>query len=135
MDRVKLGERVRHLRKAAGYKSQEEFCAKAGFSMKVIRPIEAGDGNPTLESLETIASTLGIDVLDLLSDDATMHVHTDAKEIAREVAALLPKYSADEESLIRLFRRLSDDGKKAILLTLEERVGPDNLEPKKLGRG
>lgn len=63
-----LGERIRSLRKTAKL-TQEELCAAAGFSKKVIQDIESGQGNPTLESLISISDVLKVPTIALFGGD------------------------------------------------------------------
>ena len=63
--RVALGRTVRALRSAAGY-SQEGFADAIGVHRTYMGTLERGDGNPTLETLDLIATGLGIAVSELL---------------------------------------------------------------------
>lgn len=80
MDKVKLAEKIRALRKAVPLR-QDDLAAKAGVSLRVIKELEGGRGNPTLESLSLVLSVLGISFGELFVENSKNLVHTrDAKE-------------------------------------------------------
>ncbi|BAK45829.1 helix-turn-helix domain-containing protein [Eggerthella sp. YY7918] len=62
-----LGAAVKSKRAARGFTAQE-FSLASGLSRSHLRAIEAGKGNPTLETIEKIALALGEDPLEFLSD-------------------------------------------------------------------
>ena len=62
--RVALGERIRALRKAAGF-SQESFADRVGIHRTYGGELERGEANVTLENLVKVASALGITLSDL----------------------------------------------------------------------
>ena len=76
--RVALGQTVRALRSAAGY-SQEGFADAVGVHRTYMGTLERGDGNPTLETLELIATGLQIPVSELLRAAETGHLPTIAQ--------------------------------------------------------
>lgn len=129
VDKTKLGERIRQLRKGAGFTSQEEFCEKAGFSMKVIRSIESGHGNPTLKNLETIASVLRVPFLELFSnqDGASLKVASDAtkppslfevrKVLREEIQAI-----KQEDALFLALSRLSEADRNDLIAIANRRL-------------
>lgn len=57
MNKNELAEKIRILRKRNGFR-QEDLAAKSGVSIRVIKDIESATGNPTLTSLDLIASVL-----------------------------------------------------------------------------
>jgi len=63
--RVQLGRAVRALRLQAGF-SQEGFAAAARVHRTFASALERGQANPSLETLERIACSLGIPVWKLL---------------------------------------------------------------------
>jgi transcriptional regulator with XRE-family HTH domain len=67
---VSLGRKIRSLRKMRGLR-QEQLGDMADLSSKFIGEIERGTGNPTVKSLQRIASALGVDAAHLLHADAT----------------------------------------------------------------
>jgi transcriptional regulator with XRE-family HTH domain len=60
-----FGQVVRALREEAGY-SQEGFAYAVRVHRTYMGTLERGQGNPTLEKIEAIARTLGVNVGDLL---------------------------------------------------------------------
>jgi transcriptional regulator with XRE-family HTH domain len=74
MDRLKLGQTIRRLRKSCGF-TQHTLADKSGVSHRIIQDLEAGDGNPTIETLEALASTLGSPIVSLfISDEGQGHI-------------------------------------------------------------
>jgi transcriptional regulator with XRE-family HTH domain len=62
---IRLGRTVRELRAAAGY-SQESFAARIKVHRTFMGTIERGNTNVSLETLERLASGLGLDVWELI---------------------------------------------------------------------
>ncbi|MDU2209875.1 MAG: helix-turn-helix transcriptional regulator [Eubacterium sp.] len=60
-----IGENIRLLRIKSGL-SQEQLALNAGVNTSYIGQIERGEKNPTIKTLEKIASALSIDLIDLL---------------------------------------------------------------------
>ncbi|MGQ9755705.1 MAG: helix-turn-helix domain-containing protein, partial [Desulfotomaculales bacterium] len=56
-DGMHPGEKIRKLRRAAGY-TQEQLAAAAGLSQQYLSDIETGRHRPSLRALETIAGAL-----------------------------------------------------------------------------
>jgi transcriptional regulator with XRE-family HTH domain len=56
-----LQEAVKRMRALSGL-TQQEFADHRGVSIKVIKEIERGVGNPTLNTLNQIASIFGLEV-------------------------------------------------------------------------
>ena len=63
--RHSLGQRVRRLRNSAGL-SQDALARAAGVGRVTLVRLEKGEQTPRLKTLEAIARTLGVRVLDLL---------------------------------------------------------------------
>ena len=61
----RFGNRVRELRKAAGY-SQEEFADRCDLDRSYLGGIERGERNLALRNIEQIAKALGLSISDLL---------------------------------------------------------------------
>lgn len=59
-----LAENIRRFRQAAGL-SQKDLASAIGTSHPRISEIENGSGNPTIKTLERIASVLTVDIVDL----------------------------------------------------------------------
>jgi transcriptional regulator with XRE-family HTH domain len=67
--RKRFGERIRVLRKAAGF-SQEAFADASGFARSYMSRIERGAGNPSLDAIESLAGALKVPAQALFSDDS-----------------------------------------------------------------
>ena len=63
---IAFGKRVAELRKNAGY-SQEQFAFKCDVDRTYIGTIERGEKSPTLNTIEKIASALGISKSELFN--------------------------------------------------------------------
>lgn len=63
-----FGERLRALRNASGL-SQAELADRVELSEEWIRRMERGEGSPSLQTIETLASVLGADPVELLSSE------------------------------------------------------------------
>lgn len=58
MEKMALADKIRDLRKRAKM-SQEDLAERAGVARGVIQQIEAGNANPTLETMYALAQALG----------------------------------------------------------------------------
>lgn len=65
MNKNELAEKIRILRKAKGLR-QDDLAGKAGVSIRVIRDLEGASGNPTIASLDLVASVLGVTLPQIL---------------------------------------------------------------------
>lgn len=65
MNKIELAEKIRTLRKSKELR-QDDLAAKAGVSIRVIRDLESGTANPTIESLELVCSVLGVPLPQIL---------------------------------------------------------------------
>jgi transcriptional regulator with XRE-family HTH domain len=61
----RFGQRVRELRKAAGY-SQEAFGDKCGLDRTYMGGIERGERNVALKNVAVIAESLGLSLSELM---------------------------------------------------------------------
>lgn len=64
---MNFGKRLKALRKDANL-SQHELASRAGVSHRAIQDIESGSGNPTLDTLSSLAASLKITVSELCYD-------------------------------------------------------------------
>ena len=62
---VKIGNKIRNLRKKKGF-SQEEFAAEAELGRTYMGRIERGEQNISIQNLIKIAITLQVEVVELL---------------------------------------------------------------------
>jgi len=60
-----IGARIRAARLAVGL-SQEHAAERAGVGYKRWQEIEGGSANPTIRTLDRIASTLGVEIWNIL---------------------------------------------------------------------
>jgi transcriptional regulator with XRE-family HTH domain len=65
-----IGAHIRHARLAAGL-SQENAAARSGVGYKRWQEIEAGSANPTIRTLDRIATTLGVTIWRILRKDGS----------------------------------------------------------------
>jgi len=66
--RKRLSESVKKARRQVGL-SQEALALRAGINRSYVGQIERGIGNPSLQVMVKLATTLQIDVVDLLKRD------------------------------------------------------------------
>lgn len=65
--RIAFGDRVREVRKAKGWASQEDFAHHAGLDRTYVSGIERARRNPTLDVIVRIAHALDVSPADLLA--------------------------------------------------------------------
>ena len=116
MDLGRLGEKIRNLRKTAGF-SQEDLAERARIANRALQRIETGRANPTLETLDSIAGALGVSVGALFDDGNTPR---------RSVAEALAKPSQARAALAEAARLLSamalaSAPRRALILALVHR--------------
>lgn len=66
--KLKLGQRVKSLRHEQKI-SQEELAARSGLDRTYLAGIESGKRNPTIESIQKVASGLGISLAQFFEAD------------------------------------------------------------------
>lgn len=59
-----IGRKLKSLRESADI-SQEQLAGDANIARRVLQKIEAGNANPTLTTLESLAKALAVDITDL----------------------------------------------------------------------
>lgn len=69
-----VGRNVRRFRTERGL-SMAELGARAGLAKQTIASIESGRGNPTVDTVERIASTLGVSMRAILTEMGTDVLH------------------------------------------------------------
>jgi transcriptional regulator with XRE-family HTH domain len=68
-----VGRNLRGLREAAGL-SSAELARRSGVARATLTQLEAGGGNPTLETLYALANELGVTLSDIIAPPATPEV-------------------------------------------------------------
>jgi transcriptional regulator with XRE-family HTH domain len=68
-----VGRRLRERRESAGL-SLAELSRRSGVARATLTPLEAGDGNPTLETLYALANALGAPLSDLIGEPSPAEV-------------------------------------------------------------
>ncbi|MBM4386168.1 MAG: helix-turn-helix transcriptional regulator [Deltaproteobacteria bacterium] len=99
MDRKKLGERVRFLRKASGM-SQKELGERAAINYKYIGEIERGTKNPSFEVMLKISKALKVEITDLLTSEGD----AENKDLKRDLLNLISTF--DHAQLMTALRVL-----------------------------
>lgn len=61
-----LGKRIKELRKVQGF-SQEDLSYEADIPLSQVGRIERGEINPTVSTIETIASALKVDLKEIFN--------------------------------------------------------------------
>nr|WP_295949875.1 helix-turn-helix transcriptional regulator [uncultured Agathobaculum sp.] len=111
-----IGKRIREVRNAQGI-SLEELSFKAGLNAAHLGQIERGLRNPTIETLERIATALDVSFYELVcSSEALPRGQSETSEIRRKIDAQLSSMTLDEQKdilrIIRIFRRHFDEENK-----------------------
>jgi transcriptional regulator with XRE-family HTH domain len=69
-----VGRRLRVGREAAGL-SLAELARRSGVARATLTSLEAGEGNPTLETVYALANALGVPISELIGEPAPASVH------------------------------------------------------------
>lgn len=76
-----IGRNLRHFREISRL-SQEDLAGRSSMATRTLQRLEAGEGNPTIETLEALAGVLGVDVSDLIAPSKKSRSKTpDAPEL------------------------------------------------------
>ena len=120
-----IGKRIRTFRNAQGI-SLEELSFKADLNAAHLGQIERGLRNPTIETLNRIATALDISFYELIgSVEEVPQKQPETNEIKRKIDAQLSSMTLDEQKdilrIIRIFRRRFDEEKGLMEnITIEE---------------
>ena len=111
-----IGKRIRTFRNAQGI-SLEELSFKADLNAAHLGQIERGLRNPTIETLNRIATALDISFYELIgSVEEVPQKQPETNEIKRKIDAQLSSMTLDEQKdilhIIRIFRRRFDEENK-----------------------
>ena len=98
-----IGEQIRRIRKAK-LLSQEVLSEKIGIDPKSLGRIEKGDYYPAIDTLMRLAVALEVSIKDFFPDETKK---PSANPVLADIRHALSDfiYSADEESLISLFKQ------------------------------
>ncbi|MGE6365167.1 helix-turn-helix domain-containing protein [Bacillus paramycoides] len=105
--------------------TQKELAEKANISRSYLGDIEGGRYNPSLDTLNTIAKALNVNINLLLTDSETNTLefsHTLSKKEERDIAKDLDAILADlesENSLSFYDEQLDDETREALKIQLE----------------
>ena len=120
-----VGQQVRLRREQRGM-SAAELSRRAGLSKATLSGLEGGTGNPTIDTLESIALTLAIPLTDLLVADGATAVTViratspTTDEIQRELLARIRGPHALESWRLRMPAHSSFDGVPHAAGTVEQ---------------
>ncbi|MDA8079241.1 MAG: helix-turn-helix transcriptional regulator [Nitrospiraceae bacterium] len=103
-----IGRIIRDARRSSGM-SQMRLAEKIGISYQQVQKYEGGTSELTLTRLHQMAEALQIPVSSFLHSDNL---------IVSDVRAVYGKLSDDEETLLRLFRKIKGDKSKKIALSV-----------------
>jgi len=67
MDKTELGKKIQALRKARGFSRQDDLRAKPGISVHVVKELEGGKGNTTLNNLALVLGVLKVRFVDIFA--------------------------------------------------------------------
>lgn len=98
----RVAARVRSLRETQGL-SQAEFARLVGTSRSQVSEVEAGRKSPTLGTLDSFATALGVEVEQLLATGVTAEnpQPDDADGVANSLRTRGPHYVAAAKALIK----------------------------------
>lgn len=121
-DNVPTGSRIKEIRKQKGL-TQKQLGEKCGMYESQIRKYENGKANPKIETLEKIATGLGVQITDLI-DDNTLSITNDMLQLFSDgnITTIEPSESsnAQEHYLISKFRELNNKGQQKTIDYVED---------------
>lgn len=99
-----LGRRIRNLRRSKGL-SQKELAKKSGLDLKLIRGVERGEADPSVEDLKKISEGLEAELIDLLR---FKHKERDPSKIKGELLETINQVKDKEklQLLLEILRAL-----------------------------
>jgi transcriptional regulator with XRE-family HTH domain len=99
---MSLGERIRQLRKEAGW-SQTELAEKIAVDPGRVSKYEAGRMSPSPEALVRLAETLNVSIDYLLIDDIPRRPLHTAEDVLGDELADLAELDTEDLALVRTF--------------------------------
>lgn len=118
MDRARLGQQLRGLRRAKGL-TQRDLPQPVGVTFQYISDIEKGKANPTLEVLERFAAAVDGD-LQIDVDPATKGEVAEVMALVRQLSPAELAYVARAAAAIR---KMGDDDREAYIGIMERKAG------------
>lgn len=107
MDVRSIGDRIRRLREAAEV-TQEGLAQGAKIATRALQRVEAGDGNPTINTLLAIAGALEVSLEELTGKTSRKLVaETMARQVSVDQGMLAAAYILDCLAHARPIRRLA----------------------------
>lgn len=101
----RIGSRVKAGRNAAGM-TQEQLADSVARSIEALSNIERGESLPPLDTLQSIADTLSLSLIDLI-DDGQRHQSAKREEIEAQLISLLRSLNDDQAELaLRLVKSI-----------------------------
>lgn len=100
-----LGKRIQSLRKKAGL-TQLQLAEMANLSLKHLGEIERGRGNPTLDSLLNLSSSLGISLTKLF--DLEIEALTRQETETHAIAIIQSASPKEKSKILKILTALSE---------------------------
>lgn len=96
-------KRLRELRQARGF-TQARLAELAGITVDAVNRIERGDRTPGLDTLDRLATALGVDIVHLVDRQAPLPKATHSTAVAKVLALLNEKSDDYAEAALVLLR-------------------------------
>ena len=112
-----LADACRYMRACEGL-TQAQFAARVGVAAKVIKEIEGGRGNPTLQSLKRVASSMGLDVV-FVRPQATVKLGESRRHAERQAKVRRAELRAVKQGRVSLEKRHRDNALRGHDFTIE----------------
>lgn len=97
--KIKLGKRIKQLRKEQGY-TQETFAEKLDIATSSLGYLETGKYYPAPENAEKIAAVLGVEIHDLFYFKDIK----DKEELIKEIKRNIDSIKDNDEKLLILYK-------------------------------
>ena len=110
---LKIGERLRELRKRSG-RTQEEVAAALGVSSQAVSKWESANGYPDMETVPALANYFGVTIDSLFGYDGEREAKV--RRICREADAVIGRQGDQTESISLLRRAVQEFPSDAGLL-------------------
>jgi transcriptional regulator with XRE-family HTH domain len=94
LDRERMGERLRTIRKARGL-TLKALSERSGVALSTLSKIELGQISVSYEKLAAVARGLAVDIAALFDPRAAAHAGTEQPTVVRSTPATAPRYDGD----------------------------------------